>query len=365
LRAEAKKSGTVIVWAAVPRTPYSPLELKPGVGSAPLNRDDPDSDRLGVPQFPVDEDGSVRHFGEQVEVAKDSNGECPKGAGKDDKCYLPTFARAIYEAYTGAEKAKKKPEDGWFGDLQRRYCRLVPPRLSRCGEGERVIFNFHGDRYQFPIFDAKQFPEEVEHETRKEEEISGANTKIEIRRNAQFVDQVVLIGGSFPEARDEYFTPGGLMQGVELNALAIQTDLDGGGIRDVTWLRERLIDIGVSFYIVAIFYLFEGRPWKALRRSLVVIPMAFVFSLFLFHTPAYWFNFIPVAAGVFLHQLWELAHDGAEAQEKLRALRREQEQVEVDVATVEELAVTEIAEAGPVDPIVENTKVKRAASGAD
>jgi hypothetical protein len=63
--------------------------------------------------------------------------------------------------------------------------------------------------------------------------------------------------------------------------------------------------------------------------------------------------------------LWELAHDGAEAQEKLRALRREQEQVEVDVATVEELAVTEIAEAGPVDPIVENTKVKRAASGAD
>jgi hypothetical protein len=37
--------------------------------------------------------------------------------------------------------------------------------------------------------------------------------------------------------------------------------------------------------------------------------------------------------------LFELAEGGTEAQEKLRELRREQERVEVDVATVEELGV--------------------------
>jgi CHASE2 domain-containing sensor protein len=344
LRAEAKKNGTVIVWAAVPRTPHPPLELNPGLGSLPL---DPDSDQLGIPGFPVDEDGSVRHFDGRVEVEKSDHG-CPEGADADGgKCYLSSFARAIYEAC--AHKSTCGHNIG----------------KTKTSVDEPVIFNFHGDRYQFPIIDATQFPEQVPNETPAEQEIDSANTELETSRNARFAGKVVLIGGGYPEARDEYFTPRGLMQGVELNALAIQTDLEGGGIPEVTWLWEILIDFAVGLYIVGIFYRFEARPWKALGWTAVVVPIAFVASMVLFRTPAYWFNFIPVAAGVFLHQLWELAQTGTEAQEKLRELRREQERVEVEVATVEQLAVAEIAEAGPADPIAENAKAKRAAGGAD
>jgi CHASE2 domain-containing sensor protein len=333
---EAGNSGTTIVWAAVPRTLDPPLELNPGLGSLPLGWD-----WQGIPRFPVDEDGSVRHFDGRVEVKK-SGDECPRGADKvGEACYLPTFARAIVEAF------RHKP---------------------RITADEQVVFNFHGDRYQFPIIDAKQFfPEQVANEKRSKEEIASENEAIEQSRVGQFADKVVLIGGGFPEARDEYFTPRGSMQGVELNALAIQTDLDGGGIHDFTRGCELLIDFAVSLLIVGMFYLYEQRPWKAVGMSFLVVPAAFVSSLVLFNSLAYWFNFIPVAAGVFIHQLYELAEGGSEAREKLRELQHEQEPVGVDVATVEEVTVAENAQAGATEETlsVENAKAKRAASGAD
>jgi hypothetical protein len=157
------------------------------------------------------------------------------------------------------------------------------------------------------------------------------------------------------------------MQGVELNALAIQTDLDGGGIHDFTRGCELLIDFAVSLLIVGMFYLYEQRPWKAVGMSFLVVPAAFVSSLVLFNSLAYWFNLIPVAAGVFIHQLYELAEGGSEAREKLRELQHEQEPVEVDVATVEEVTVAENAQADATEETlsVENAKAKRAASGAD
>lgn len=334
LRREAKKDGTIIVWAAVPRTPHPPLKLIP--------RPELESDVQGVPRFPVDEDGTVRHFDGRVEVEKGTAG-CTDPEG--EKCYVPTFARAIYERYTGYSPEAKKKLD------------------------ERVIFNFHGDRYQFPIINAKQFfPEEVKKETRTKEEIDTADTRIENRRNAQFVDQVVLIGGSFPEARDEYFTPMGLMQGVELNALAIQTDISKGGMHDVNKIAEYFIDWGVSILLVFVFYRLEDHPLRALLISMgFVILVAPLASRFSFNTTVYWFNFVPIAVGVVLHQFSDMAEGRVKVQrelEKLKELRREQERVEVDVATVEELAVSEIEGAGSVDRTVENKKVRRAASGA-
>ena len=157
------------------------------------------------------------------------------------------------------------------------------------------------------------------------------------------------------------------MQGVELNALAIQTDLDGGAIRDFTKAWELLIDFAVSLFVVGMFYLYEQRPWKAVGMSFLVVPAALVSSLVLFNSLAYWFNFIPVAAGVFVHQLYELAEGGSEAREKLRELRSGQKPVEVDLATVEQFTVAESAHAGPVEETlsVDNAKAKGAASGAD
>jgi len=402
LREEANKSGTDIVWAAVPRTPQPPLKLSPlnpGLTSPPPDLNDPASDqvgKVGIPRFPVDDDGSVRHFDGRVEVEEDSD-RCPNGPAKvHGKCYLPTFARAIYEAYIRHAPEEKKRQN---------------KKLD-----EQVIFNFYGDRYQFPIIDAKQFlrekeqPEagvqhdaEVQHETSTKQEIASvnsgtnteantgtssevnteanaeastganseanteANTEIENRRKMQFGNQVVLIGGSFPEARDQYFTPRGLMQGVELNALAIQTDLNNGGIQDISKIKEYFFDWCVSIGLVFLFYRYENRPLKALAiTTLLGLPATAFLSALAFSTAAYWFNFVPVAVGVVLHQFSDMAEGRVRVQRELEKLRGEREQVEVDVATIEEIAVGETPEAGITDetPSVEDLKVKRAASGA-
>jgi CHASE2 domain-containing sensor protein len=347
LRAKAKASGTVIVWAAVPKTPDPPLELNSPLGSLPL-----DSDKLGMPRFPVDEDGSVRHFDGRVEVTKEGGGGCPGAVedGKSKKCYLKTFARAIYEAYTGYSAEVKKDES--------------------------VIFNFHGDRYQFPAIDSGQLFRETAKtdDPRSNREIGDASSttdetrKALIGREGRFSKgKVVLIGGAFPEARDEYFTPVGPMEGVKLNALAIQTDLGKRGIMDLSKIGEYFIDWGVSIGLVFLFYRCENHPVLALFISGFVIPVALIASWILFNSFAYWFNFIPVAVGVVIHQFSDMTEGRVRVQhglEKLKQLRREQERVEIAVVTVEELAVSEIGEAGPVDSIAENTKAKGAASGA-
>jgi hypothetical protein len=115
-----------------------------------------------------------------------------------------------------------------------------------------------------------------------------------------------------------------------------------------------------------VFYRYENRPLTALWISASVIPIAFVSSVILFNTAVYWFNFIPVAAGVIIHQLSDFAEGGAKAQQELEKLKSEQRQMEVDVVTIEKIGVTENPKAGAIaeTPLVEDSKVKRAAGGA-
>ncbi|HEY4978286.1 MAG TPA: CHASE2 domain-containing protein [Candidatus Acidoferrum sp.] len=285
--AGSTKRSTIIVWATVPRTSEAPLVLRPALGGTKLP-----ANREGVPQFPVDRDGSVRKYESRVEVAGE-NGNCPNGEkpGGDGKCFSVTFARAILNAYPKSSE-------------------------TEAASNEKVIFNFYGDRYRFPINQAGSFLPEVGQPSGFAADITRKK-EIDEQRAALLDGKIVLIGGAFNEARDNYFTPLGLMQGVELNALAIQSDLSGGGIREVHWFVEALIDLGIGSLIVAIFFRCEGRPRRALLWSLVIIPGAMLGSFLVFKSAAYWFNFIPLVVGVILHQLVELTEASVKLQKKL------------------------------------------------
>ncbi len=283
------KQPTIVIWAAVPKTPKVPLVLRPVLGGAQLL-----ANREGVPQFPVDRDGSVRRYESRVEVAE-KDGRCPDGKkpGENKKCYSDTFARAILNAY---------------------------PKLgeTEAVNDEKTIFNFYGDRYRFPTNQAGSFFEEISAvelapaEQARKKEIDG-------QRAALLDGKIVLIGGAFNEARDDYFTPLGVMQGVVLNALAIQSDLSGGGIHETHWLLEIVIDLLIGTLIVAIFFRCDCRPRAALLWSLIIIPCAMLASFLVFKSAAYWFNFIPLVVGVILHQLVELSEASTKLQEKLEA----------------------------------------------
>ncbi|MGB2629353.1 MAG: CHASE2 domain-containing protein [Candidatus Acidiferrum sp.] len=287
------KQPTSIIWAAVPRTADLPLQLLPVLGQLPL---DPASQ--GVPQFPVDRDGTVRHYESRVQISPGTdtkNPDCYRQE-KDDKCFFPTFARAILRKYPGSTPLKNATD-------------------------EKVIFNFYGDRYRFPIDQAGSFFQGADREPHSlSQEDLTRKTEIDEARKALFEGKIVLIGGAYHEARDEYFTPLGVMKGVELNALAIQSDLGGGGIREVNEILAIVFDLAIGLFIVYIFYRLEGRPRLALRTSLAIIPVAMLCSLVAFKTFAYWFNFIPLALGVILHELVELSEASSELQHKLESI---------------------------------------------
>ena len=290
------KPATSIIWAAVPRTADVPLQLLPVLGHLPL-----DPGRQGVPQFPVDRDGAVRHYEIRVQVLPGTDTKDPEcyGQGRDRKCFFPTFARTILKNYPGRIPLENATD-------------------------EKVIFNFYGDRYRFPIDQAGSFLTEQDRDTQSlsAEELTRIN-EIDEARKALFEGKIVLIGGAYHEARDEYFTPLGVMKGVELNALAIQSDLSGGGIHEVNEILAILFDIAIGLFIVYVFFRLEGRPRLALRTSLAIIPIAVLCSLVAFRTFAYWFNFIPLALGVILHELTELAEASSELQGKLESIPRE------------------------------------------
>lgn len=329
------KQAPEIVWAVVPTTTDVPLELSPVLGGIPLAANLPPVAQ-GIPQFPMDGDGAVRWYESRVEVVRQGD-SCPgylEAQPSEGKCYMPTFARAIVDKYPH------------------------PPRsdaASNKDPDEHKIFNFYGDRYRFPRIDALNFLAKAE------------NPEIESKRAELLEGRIVLIGGAFREARDEYFTPLGPMQGVELNALAIQSDLSAGGIHELQWVVGTGIDFAAACLIVWLFFHFEN-PRTALLSSLGIVLGAMIGSAVLLQTSAYWFNIVPLAVGVVFHQLYDLAKASAKLHKKLLALRGEEREAELRVTTSEHVTLAERGVRPPDETpkvkVEKDTKVKGAAGGA-
>jgi CHASE2 domain-containing sensor protein len=297
-------SNPKIVWAAVPDSSELPLDPKPVLGGAYVDRPScKEMPRQGIPQFPIDSDGTVRHFENLVEVEEPPSGICDLPRKINGQSYAPTFVQSILQADDPAADPKTR---------------------------ELLILSYYGDRSNFSILEAGQL-----FKAKTGEEIKALTDGLR--------DKVVLIGGVYPQARDQYFTPLGPMNGVELNALALQTEFHSAGIRD-TDKYEISIDVLISLAIIGIFYAFESRPWLALLSSGgFVVFGSLVASWLLFNrTTAYWFNFIPVAAGVVIHQLYELAEGSAEARRELAEIKHHQHhrtKSEIDVPLIQEVVV--------------------------
>lgn len=326
-----RENAPVIVWAAIPKSMEPPLKLNTVIGG--WRASDPPRPIVGVPRFAVDNDGIVRHYETRVEV-NEQEVSCPSGASTHDSLLLSIvhhmrwFVGKVWELLTRTRAPLKKTKL-YVCTFGRTVLEEYQPLLKEEVSDQKVILNFFGDRYRFPIIESKYFFRDagtvakntgtptVAQMNRSEDEASE-------RGGALLNNKIVLIGGAYAEARDAYITPVGLMQGIELNALAIQTELDHRGIRHVTEAKLFIVDMSVGIIIVAIFYSFESRPWTALFMSFaIVIPGSLLFSWGLFNrTTAYWFNFIPVAAGMVVHQLYELAKGGAEANKKLAEMTK-------------------------------------------
>jgi CHASE2 domain-containing sensor protein len=130
-----------------------------------------------------------------------------------------------------------------------------------------------------------------------------------------FKGKIVLLGGRYSAARDEFATPVGRLHGVELIAHVVDAECSQTPIKELNRWVAALLDVGAGILLVMFNWRFRA-PWAFYTNALLIVALSLIVSAVAFHTAAYWFNGTAVLVGVWLHCEWDQAQEG-------RALRRE------------------------------------------
>jgi CHASE2 domain-containing sensor protein len=145
-------------------------------------------------------------------------------------------------------------------------------------------------------------------------------------------DKIVLLGGVYPESRDQHYTPAGSRYGVELLAYAVESDLQGKTIRPPSRYVVVLVELLAGFVLMLVHERFGKRP-KHLRYTLVAVPLlALLASLFVFSSLALWAIFLPTLLAVLFQQLYEDVQQYRKL--KVDELYREAEGLGLDVKQI-------------------------------
>jgi CHASE2 domain-containing sensor protein len=116
-------------------------------------------------------------------------------------------------------------------------------------------------------------------------------------------DRIVLLGGSYL-GQDLHQTPLGQMNGVEVLANVIETELNGGGARAPGRFASYLLEVFEAFGLILIFHFFPLR--KALLWSCALIPaLALICSWVAYRAWTHIGHFIVVLVGLLLFELYE------------------------------------------------------------
>ena len=120
-----------------------------------------------------------------------------------------------------------------------------------------------------------------------------------------FVNKIVLIGGTYRDF-DRHFTPTGELPGVAVLANAVDTELQGGGVK----ASPRWVLFGLEFIasalLVLLFHQYAVRPGIALAWGVpLTVALSLVFSFFSFHTFSRFVNFAPTLLAVLIFEVYE------------------------------------------------------------
>lgn len=175
--------------------------------------------------------------------------------------------------------------------------------------GESLWFNFAGDRYTF-----RKIPAGAIFQTWMQDQTLPTD---------DFKNKIVLLGGTFAAGRDVHPTPLGEVSGVELTAFAIESELTGGGIRPSHHLVMLAAELAAAVVLVWMNWRWPpGSRWNVVATASAILLFAAAGSYVAFRAFGYWASFIPIGAGVWLHQLYERARDTDHARHELEAYRQ-------------------------------------------
>lgn len=228
---------------------------------------------FGVALVPMDSDGLIRRHQRWF----------ARGPGQ---ARVPSLAWATVEAYC----ASSQVSPATCGAVQR----------GGDGEAEDLLLNFVGDRYAFPRLSAQA--------------ILSASKGPGWVADGPVRGKIVLIGGTYRAARDLHVTPAGPMAGVEIMAQAVESELQGTGIR----LANKVAMLGAELtcgYLIALAHHLLAIRWATLLSLLAIPVLSIASSLAAFFSVSRWANFVPVLIAALIHQLYESAKRGKTPEE--------------------------------------------------
>jgi CHASE2 domain-containing sensor protein len=249
------------VWArdAIWHDEEHAFELLPVLGGQVALRT---NDRAGVVQFPLDADGVIRRYVRSV----------PVRGGHEAESFPWVVVRAAGTADSSADA----------------------PEHSEGGHGA-LRLNFAGERFGFSPLSVGSVLAIAE-----QGDATGWRT------SGPLAGRIALLGGYYRAARDVHATSVGPMNGVQILAQAIESELHHGGIRPINHWLAILLEILSGVLLVVVHQRLHARPGRALIVSILLIPLlVLASSLIAFSTLALWFSFVPVTVSVLIHQLWD------------------------------------------------------------
>lgn len=143
--------------------------------------------------------------------------------------------------------------------------------------------------------------------------------------------RMVLLGGAFRAARDKFDTPAGRMDGVDIVAHNIVSELPGGEVKSPGSVFFFSVDIGLGLLLVAGGWLLP-RKWALLAMLVVVTVTAFLASWLAFRSFGYFASFVPVLGGVLIHELFEHFVEHHELLKEHHELLRERDELRRELA---------------------------------
>ncbi|HEV3215564.1 MAG TPA: CHASE2 domain-containing protein [Vicinamibacterales bacterium] len=230
-------------------------------------------DSHGIALFPQDGDGVVRRYLRRFPT---------EAAG-----LIPSFAWAVIEAGCKAQCEV--------------CCRTASGTKGQSSEGLRL--NFAGDRFNFTPLSVQDVLKAVEADKK-----AGGQTAW--GTDGLLTHKIVLLGGNYRAARDTQITPIGRLNGVQIHAQAIESELHGGGIGSLEIWQELALDVVIGYALFLVNYWLRSRLAAALAVSLLLIPLLCLGASYaVFSAFAFWLNFIPVVASVLIHVFYEQARE--------------------------------------------------------
>jgi CHASE2 domain-containing sensor protein len=274
-----------VVWARMPvesRTRQADLRAEKPIQLYQLLGGFKDCEQAlyGIPRFPLDADGVVREYVGEFEV--------------DPQQKKPSFARAIAEDYDRVYQSSRKERILNFAAARPKGA-ADPEQLCAVAPASAISAE--------QLFCA--LPAQAANCHEEKEARSKGDQESAARWIASVPDKIVLIGGAFEDARDAYPTPIGQMCGVDLNALAIESDLHPGAIHPTPLLCGLAGDLLAGTIVVWIFWFVRSPTWALVLGTLGFGALSLLVSAALFYFLATWLSVIPVLAGVNIHQYCE------------------------------------------------------------